>query len=279
MTLGIDIGGSYLRYEVRDGERSLQHGILKSREIGLCTFIKEMLQEEKAIDTVAVSYAGQVQNGTILSAPHIDVDERGIKATVERDYDVELLIENDLNCAVMAEAQHYDCDTIAALSVGTGLGLGVMDSGRLIRGKKGIATELGHMPYMESPFVCSCGKNNCIELYCSGSGLAHWKKHYGLDPALTLETLEQSSQREAQKIYEAFHEAFLHAAGTAVTLFNPQMLVLGGGIGKNEALRLKLEEKLDTYAFPLGVKNLKIVLSELENASLEGAFLLKEYHV
>jgi glucokinase len=279
MTLGIDIGGTYLRYEIREGKRCLQLGVLKSTEMGLYAFMEKMLKKEKNIATVAISYAGQVQNGTIVSAPHIAVDETDIKTMVESNYDVELLIENDLNCAVIAEASYYDCDTIAALSVGTGLGLGVIDGGRLIRGKAGIATELGHMPYKESLFVCSCGKRNCIELYCSGSGLARWKKWYGLDPSLTLEALQQSSQRKAQKIYEVFYEALFHAAGTAVTLFNPQILVLGGGIGKNEALRLKIEENLAAYALPLAAKDLKIVLSELKNASLEGAFLLKEYHV
>ena len=279
MTLGIDIGGTYLRYEIREGKTPLRQGILKSAEIGLCAFIEKMLHREKTIQRIAVSYAGQVYEGSVLSAPNMTVDKTDIKAYIEAHYAVELLIENDLNCAVIAEANYFGCVTIAALFVGTGLGLGVMDSGRLIRGKEGMATELGHMPYQESPFLCGCGKNNCIELYCSGSGLLRWKNYYGLDSAWTLEALQQSSQSEAQKIYEAFYEALLHAAGTAVTLFNPKLLVLGGGIGKNEALRLKIEEKLKAYALPLGVKNLRIVLSKLENASLEGAFLLKEYHV
>jgi len=279
MTLGIDIGGSYLRYEIREESLSIERGAMKSSQRGLYAFIESMLEKRGEINTVAVSYAGQIEEGIILSSPHIVIDETDIGTSLLSKYHVSFFIENDVNCAVMAEAKYFGCDTLNALYIGTGMGLGVMEKGRLLRGAKGIATELGHIPYKETPFVCGCGKKNCIELYCSGSALQRWKAYYGITEALCLEKIYQSSTQEVQEIARAFHDALLYAVGITVTLFNPSLLVLGGGIGKRALVYDFVKENLEKYALPLGVHSLEIVRSELENASLEGTFLLKEYHV
>ncbi len=279
MILGIDIGGSYLRYELRKNNILVTRNVLKSVQTGLYAFLKGILDEHHTITTVFISYAGQVNNGVILSAPNIAIDEHNIKASIEEKYSVELFIENDLNCAVLAESALYKSNDICAISVGTGLGLGVISSTTLIKGFENIATELGHIPYKESPFTCNCGKKNCIELFCSGSGLMKWKKEYGLDESLTLKELKNSYNKDAKRIYDEFFKALFHAFGTIITLFNPQILVLGGGIILNNKYILQeVKKNIKNYALPLALKNIKIVHTQLKNASLEGAFLLKDFH-
>lgn len=277
MKLGVDIGGTYLRYELRMHDKTVKKASLKSQEIGLCHFLEMILNKEKQISTVFISYAGQIKDGVILAAPNIKIDKHDIKAYTEAKYGVKLFIENDLNCAVLAQAKAYNTQNICAVYVGTGLGLGVITSSLLLRGNDNIATELGHIPYKNTPFRCNCGKQNCIELFCSGSGLLHWEKYYKLESKLSLEQLRQSRNDKAQKIYGAFIEAFLHALGIVVTLFNPKVLVLGGGlVMNNRYLYEVVREKIGAYAMPLSLQNIKIVISELEDASLEGAFLLQE---
>jgi len=280
MTLGIDIGGTYLRYSLREEEKELAKAALKSADIGLCAFLDDMLKKEQKIEEICISYAGQVHNGVILSAPNIAIDKHDIQEYIESEYGVMLYIANDLNCAVLAEAQVYAAQDICAVYVGTGLGLGVLSSSVVIKGGTGIATELGHVPYKKSPFICSCGKENCIELFCSGSGLLRWKKHYKLDENLTLQQLRESKNEDANKIANAFYEALLYALGTTITLFNPKTLVLGGGIVKSDAsIHTEVDQRIKSYAMPLSLQKLKIAVSQFENASLEGAFLLKDDNV
>ncbi|ADN08526.1 ROK family protein [Sulfurimonas autotrophica] len=279
MKLGIDIGGTYLRYELRENDKTIKKSSLKSAQTGLCSFLEMILHEEKKISSIFIAYAGQVNEGVILSAPNITIDKHEIKAYIEAKYNVKLFIENDLNCAVLAEAKSCKTENICAVYAGTGLGLGVVSSSVLIKGSDNIATELGHIPYKDTPFTCNCGKHNCIELFCSGSGLLRWKEYYKLKPELSLEQLHQSKKDEAQKIYNEFIEALLYAVGTTITLFNPKVLVIGGGlIMHNRYLHGIIQERIKAYALPLALKNIKITISTLEDASLEGAFLLKDLY-
>jgi glucokinase len=279
MRLGIDIGGTYLRYELKKNGKTVERASLKTAQTGLCSFLETILKKEKKISAVFVAYAGQVREGVILSSPNIIIDKHNIKAYIEATYNVKLFIENDLNCAVLAEAKSSKVEDICAVYAGTGLGLGVISSSTLIKGADNIATELGHIPYKESPFTCKCGKDNCIELFCSGSGLLRWKEHYKLKAQLSLEQLGQSKNDKAQKIYNEFMQALLHALGTTITLFNPKVLVLGGGlIMHNRYLEKIIQERIKAYALPLALQNIKIRISQLEDASLEGAFLLKDLY-
>jgi len=274
MILLIDIGGTYLRYEIRKGEKIVKKAKLKSSEIGLCKFIEIILVQEN-IKTIAISYAGQVRDGKILSSPHIKIDKHNIKEYIEQKYGVKLYIENDLNCSVLAEANYFKAENIANIAIGTGLGLGVISSKMLIKGSDGIATELGHIPYKESPFLCSCGKSNCLELFCSGSALKLWEEYYHFQSYFNLEELEKSNTKNAMKIYKQFKDALLFTCGVVVTLFNPKILVLGGGVIKSNPNFINLiQEELVNYAMPLSVKNLKITKSYLDDAPLEGAYLL-----
>lgn len=180
MNLAIDAGGTNLRAQIWDNEKLVKSLKSKSSEIGLYSWIKNILKEFNSIDTVGIAYAGQVEDGKIISAPNIKVDKHNIKEALESEFDISLKIENDLLCAVLAESFAHKSDDICAIYVGTGLGLGVMESGKIIRGKHNMATEIGHIPYKKAPFNCGCGRDNCIELYASGSGLKNGSSTEGL---------------------------------------------------------------------------------------------------
>jgi len=280
MRLGIDIGGTYLRYEIRDAAQTIEKGTLRSAQTELCVFIQETLERKRSITSVFISFAGQVQDGKIIDSPHLKTKIKDIKNYIQSRYAVELLIENDLTCAVLAEARFYRSENITALYVGTGLGMGVISEGRVVHGAANIAAEIGHIPYKEAPFSCSCGKTNCLELYASGSGIARFLEYNELDRDLQLQQLRKSQKSSAKEIYANFIEALLHAAGSAITLCNPEILVLGGGI-MHDDLQIydTIVKKIGHYAMPLSLQNAKIVLSQLEDAALEGAFLLKDTYV
>ncbi|MFY9143140.1 ROK family protein [Sulfuricurvum sp.] len=275
-TLTIDIGGTYLRSELHSGSEIFSQTI-RSDAQGLLSFIEEQMAAHPDIGFIGISYAGQVYEGEILSAPNISIDEHRLKAVVESRYDVTLAIDNDLNCAIMAEAQHWGTETLCALYVGTGIGSAVIDGGRLIRGSGNLSFEIGHIPYRHAPFVCGCGRSNCIELFASGSGIAKWCTRLKIDEDPFLERLKHSSDTNAQMIVKEFETALLSAAGTLVTLGNPALLVLGGGIIRENPYLLKLlRERLGEFALRPSLQNLRIEISVLDNASMDGAKLLQE---
>ena len=275
MNLTIDAGGTNLRADIWDNSLHVNSLHIKSSDIGLASWIESILKEYDAVTTIGIAYAGQVKDGRIVAAPNIDVDEYEIKKTIESRYNVTLKIENDLTCAVVAESKAMQSDNICALYAGTGLGLGVIASGKIVRGSSNMAAEIGHIPYREAPFKCGCGRSNCIELFASGSGIQKWIEYYNLTCKPNLEDLKSCKDHN---ILEMFETALLYAAGSTITLFNPEVLVLGGGIMvANPYLEQMIIECIHDYALPQALEDLKICSSSLENAPRKGALLLKDY--
>jgi glucokinase len=270
--LAIDIGGTWLRYELVGEEEVC--GKVPSKETPLAAFIESFVSQHPGIDAIAVSYAGQVHEGTILSAPNIEVDEPDLQSWAEAVLGLPLRLENDLNCAALAESVYWGERDLAALYSGTGLGAGIVEKGEICHGFRSLAGEIGHVPFREAPFACGCGKRNCLELYASGSGLAKWAERLGC-PDTTLEGLRLSPKAACRQVAADFETALLHAAATLVTLCNPKVLVLGGGVvAHNPGLADMVEKRLGQYALKASLEGLKVARSRIENASLEGAKLL-----
>ena len=276
MKLVLDAGGTSIRAQIYEHGMCVTTLHAKSREKGLAAYIEEVLATYGAIKVVCISYAGQVREGVILSAPNITVDRHDIKKYFAAKYGIEVLIENDLNCAVLAEAKEHESGDICAVYVGTGLGLGVLSGGNLVRGASSVATELGHIPYKKTPFACGCGRENCIELFASGSALEKWSRYYLLG-SCELEALRTSEAAHAKEVYEEFIKALLAALGTVVTLFNPKVLVLGGGVIENNPFLYEIIlQNIPLYALGVSLEGLKIVQTTIEDAPLKGAYLLKD---
>ena len=276
MKLVLDVGGTSIRGEIYEHGACIATLHAKSREKGLAAYIEELIAAYSAIKVVCISYAGQVRDGVILSAPNITVDRHDIKKYFAAKYGIEILIENDLNCAVLAEAKEHESGDICAVYVGTGLGLGVLSGGNLVRGASSVATELGHIPYKKAPFACGCGRENCIELFASGSALEKWSRYYLLG-SCELEALRTSEAAHAKEVYEEFIKALLAALGTVVTLFNPKVLVLGGGVIENNPFLYEIIlQNIPLYALGVSLEGLKIVQTTIEDAPLKGAYLLKD---
>ncbi len=271
--LAIDIGGTHLRYELI-GETEVC-GNMSSRDSELAHFIGTMIEKYSDIDAVAISFAGQVHDGTILSAPNIETEIVDIQAHFESKYGIRIRIENDLNCAALAESVYWGEENLVALYSGTGLGSGIIEKGEIVYGSRGLAGEIGHIPYREAPFACGCGKHNCIELYASGSGIEKWMAHLDCKEPVDLDRLFRSGSESCRSIAEKYIDALLYAAATLVTLCNPKIVVLGGGVIRHNPFVLEsLNARLGDFALHAAMEDLRLEASHIENASLEGAKLL-----
>lgn len=273
MKLFIDVGGTNLRSELYTSSEIISQKV-SSQERELVKYIEHLLVLYPLISFIGISFAGQVYKGEILSAPNLHISKPKIKEYFESRYNLRLEIENDLKCAVVAEAEFFKSDSIVALYVGTGIGSAFIDEGKIVRGVKNQAFEIGHVAYKEAPFACGCSKTNCLELFASASGMNKWMKHFNI-PKLLLDELENSKEKHTKEIAISFKEALLHAVAMLITLCNPEVIVLGGGVIKNNEYLLKyIKENLEGNVQKNTLKEVQIVVSSLKNGSMEGAKLL-----
>lgn len=267
----IDYGASRCRYVIETSEGELS-GEFASGDNDLESFICLELESRETLEAVHIAYAGQVINGNIYSAPNIDADHTRLKSVIERRYNIPVKIENDLKCAALAEYHAREkCVSLFAAYIGTGFGGALVEEGNLLRGNSNMAGEVGHIPFKKAPFFCGCGKDDCVELYCSGSALARWIAYYGLTCDPTLEAIASSNDERAALILENFYDALSHAVSTIVTLFNPTYLILGGAVvTDNPQLKNKVHKNVTESAFLPSAKDVKIKISAFKDGCLEG---------
>ncbi|WP_428023514.1 ROK family protein [Arcobacter sp.] len=258
MYLYIDKGGTYTRYQIDNGE------ILISEEKNFISFLKQILQVHKDITHVNISFAGQVNNNIIHSAPNIGIENFDFNEAFPNH---KIKIDNDLNCAVLAESKYFNEKNIVALYVGTGIGAGIVTGGNLVHGVANCAGEIGHIPFKATPFLCGCGKNNCVELHTSGIALSKWSKHLGKE----IKSLDEFPET----LYKEFLEGLMFSVSILVNIFNPKVLVMGGGVISNNPFLVDyIKDNISKYAFQNNLKELLIEMTSLENAPLDGAKLL-----
>ncbi len=263
----IDWGGTHFRCVV-EGEESFSFE-KPSAGIDITAELENLFSKFGHIRRVGISFAGQVCDNVILSAPNISAQNIDLNAHFT---DKSIFVQNDLKCAALAEAAYFGEANIAALYVGTGLGSAYIENSRLICGTRNIAGEIGHIPYIATGERCGCGKDNCLELTASGSGLAKSAKAVNLEA----HTIEELLKNEAgKKIVEGFIRGVGYGASLIITMLNPKILVIGGGILQaNEWLVNDIKEFVAANGFKKSVDACEIKLSSLQNGSLEGARLL-----
>lgn len=270
--LYIDVGGTFLRANLYENGICIEDIKVSSKDNLLWNFTQKEILKNRDIEFIGISYAGQVRDGVILSSPNITIDEHNIAKEAMDKYGIKLVIQNDLNCAALAERDYFDSKYIAVLYVGSGLGSAVIDNSKLVEGSLNLSFELGHIPYKKSSFVCGCGKDNCLELFASGNALKKQLHLRGLEFEPKIDMIKKLGIITAE-----FEEALLYACGVLVTLANPKILVLGGGVIKSNPYLLELiKTNLNKVAFAPSLQNLEIRLSEIENGSLEGSKLLQK---
>lgn len=271
--LAVDLGGTHLRYSYADKLDDIKK--IRSKDRGIFELFDELLREFSDIERVGISFAGQVCSSTIFSAPNITVEEPiDIKEFFAKK-GVEAFIENDLKCAALAEADFYGHGDIFVAYLGTGFGGAYISKDGLLKGSGNLAGEIGHLPFKKSPLICGCGKDNCVELFCSGSGLIKSKEYYGVDASLSLQDILDSEDEQIKLLASDFKDSFMHALGCGIVAYNPSRVVLGGGVVESNPFLVDFAIKnIANYAPGFALKEIKINKSTLEEGALKGASLL-----
>lgn len=281
--LALDVGGTTTRFQIDDGETEKR----RTTPAGLLALIQEILAENGGIDKVGISFAGQVCDGKILSAPNIQLGElegMDVPSAFKERFGVAGAIENDLKCAALAEAKaRPEVQSLVAFFPGTGVGGAMVENGQLIRGKRNLAGEVGHIPFMDAPFTCGCGNSNCLELFASGSGLKKWLDYYHYQErhlgevidTLKFGKIDKKKKERLDVIFQQFVDGIFHGVSTLNTLLNPEVIVLGGGISAKHPFLIEyVKSRMAEEGFP-PARDVAIEASAYgEAAPITGAGLL-----
>lgn len=254
MNLLIDFGGTNFKYCLDDGEVF----VIPSDKTDLLDFIESQIKISDCIKNIAVSFAGQVRNGIILSAPNIELKNLDIKNYVFEKYKINLLIENDLNCAAIYEYSKYNVSSVAVLYIGTGFGSAFVINGKVLSGYSNLSGEIGHIPFRKMESFCPCGRNDCLELSTSGKALQGKK-------------LEECDQN----IIETLKDGLKHSFFTVLNLIDPDVFVFGGSvISHNKWLIDFLKEEYKNSSFYKIRNDVQIFVSDSEYGNIEGLKIL-----
>ncbi|NGN91529.1 ROK family glucokinase [Nocardioides sp. KC13] len=183
LACGVDVGGTKILGGVVDHDGNIieDHRVespAKSPE-AIEAAIVEVVQELKTrhpIECVGIGAAGYIDKGrsTVMFAPNIAWRDVPLKERLEKVLELPVVIENDANAAAWGEFEYgagAEVDNMMLVTVGTGVGGGLVLEGELYRGAFGVGAEIGHMRVVPNGHLCGCGNRGCWEQYASGSAL------------------------------------------------------------------------------------------------------------
>jgi fructokinase len=268
--LGIDLGGTKTEIIALAAEG----GVALRRRIGtprdydsLIRALGELVQgvetELGARGTVGMAIPGSESFGSnlIKNANTTYLIGKPLRRDLENILARPVRLANDANCFALSEASDGAAAGAAAVFgviAGTGVGGGVVIGGKVLGGAHGIGGEWGHIP-LPAPSLeeitiaplCYCGKRGCLEVWCSGPGLAQdFKRVTGRDA--TAEQIAESNGAEERAALTRLIDRLARAMATLVNILDPDVIVMGGGLSNIDRLYGELPPLVEKYGFNLG---------------------------
>lgn len=205
LTIGVDVGGTKIAAGVVDGagrvvaetRRATPAQDADKVRDTIGDAVDELLAGHDAV-AVGIAAAGFVDaaRATVMFAPNLAWRDEPLRDEVQRRTGLPVVVENDANAAAWAEARFgagRGFRHVLALTVGTGLGGGVVQDGRVLRGEFGAAAEVGHIVMVPGGRPCPCGLEGCLERYASGTALTRRAREIaGTSPVLAHDLLRRA---------------------------------------------------------------------------------------
>lgn len=210
--------------------------------------------------------------------PHVALPrDYPIRAALERALGTRVALDNDANLAALAEhtlGGARGARVSITVTIGTGVGCGIVVDGRIFRGAFGGAGELGHAPVGADGPACRCGVPGCAEPIAGGAGIAALARESGFD-AHGARDVFASALPQAAWLRERMIDRLGQLLGVAVQVLNPDCIVIGGGVAQaGEALMQPLRRSLERYALASHRRGLRLEPARLgERAGVIGAGL------
>lgn len=282
--LGIDIGGTKIRMGIIDSNGKIFYEEQVPTAFPLYVYLEQQVLRILAlypeVEAIGVGTHGFVdpKEGRVIYATEILPGWSGtaVKQQLEKATGKRVELENDANCVALAESKFgaaKGLDRVVCLTLGTGLGGGVLWDGKLLSGgPHGGAGELGHMLLYPGGVLCPCGRRGCGEQYVSGTAIRRRIKEAGLD--ITPQELFEKAAVDlvCMQVVEGFTADLAFIVSNLQAAFDMEMMIIGGGVSESAELwwDLFLKQLEPQLLNPLAVE-----VAQFENdAGILGAALL-----
>ncbi|OCL60324.1 ROK family glucokinase [Streptococcus agalactiae] len=308
--LGIDLGGTTIKFGILTLEGEVQekwaietNTLENGRHIvsDIVEFLKHRLSlyglTKDDFLGIGMGSPGAVDrtSKTVTGAFNLNwADTQEVGSVIEKEVGIPFFIDNDANVAALGErwvgagANNPD---VVFVTLGTGVGGGVIADGNLIHGVAGAGGEIGHMIVdPENGFTCTCGNKGCLETVASATGVVRVARQLAeqyegssaikaaIDNGDTVTSKDifiaaEDGDKFANSVVERVSRYLGLAAANISNILNPDSVVIGGGVSAaGEFLRSRVEKYFVTFAFPQVKKSTKIKIAELGNdAGIIGA--------
>lgn len=269
--IGIDLGGTHIRAgrvanDMIETQNQMRTPKNPKDEWDTVDAIKEVIRTviNEQVEAIGIGVPSLVdrERGIVYNVTNIPYwEEVHLKKALEKEYQVPIYLDNDANCFALGE-RHFgvgrDYQNFVGLTIGTGLGGGIIQQGRLLQDANCGSGEFGMLPY----------KDNVLEYYASGSFFQHV---YGIDGK---EMFLKAQQKDSVAI-EAYRQLGIHlAAAVKMVMYtvDPEMIVFGGSVADaHELYEEVLYEHIQDFGYPNSIKNLQIFFSKMESPGILGA--------
>ncbi len=274
MYYGFDMGGTKIELAVFDNELNQvwQKRVRTPKDdyqTLLNTFLELTLEADEKFNCqgkVGVGVPGIVNHaeGTVFTTNVPTAQYKPLIHDLANILQRPVKVENDANCFALSEAWDPDFKrypTVLGLILGTGVGGGFIINGKVLSGKNGIAGEIGHMNLSVRgakllgekvpEITCGCGQTACFETYLSGPGFERIYSSFTNEKRSAIEIIEQYKQGDIQAKEHVNRYISLLAMfmGQIVTVFDPDLVVIGGGLSQFEEIYKQLPEVLPQYLY------------------------------
>lgn len=293
VTIGIDLGGSRIKGGIIERDGTLRNSMMARTRTSfgydaLVTQLTELIEQLKfcakdRLEGVGLGVPGLLDNKSfkVINSQNIDIlDDHTVARDLTAKIGLPVVMSNDADCMAIGEGisgaakgvKHY-----IAVTLGTGVGGAVISNGVLIQGCQGGGGEIGHLSIDMNGPECSCGGLGCLEAYIGREGIRHYvRANY---PRLVNTSLKKlcdmaiQGNENAANIYWYIGHYLGIGLASLVNIFNPQIIVVGGGIaGAGDLLLKPLENELKLRALNSYAENIEVKAAELGNwAGVVGA--------
>lgn len=315
MIVGVDLGGTSIKlalltnngefidkWEVPTDKSDSGKHIPKTITIAIEEKLKQMGKTKEDIAGIGIGAPGSVrlEDGLIFAAVNLGWVNFPLKEILEKESGIPVIVDNDANIAAVGEmwkGAGNGAKDVVMVTLGTGVGGGVIVNGDVAHGISGSAGEIGHITVqLENGVLCNCGKTGCLETISSATGIARIanEKLQNTTKETVLKEMSNSSPITSKDVFEAYsngdevaEEIVNHVmrylalvlAGVGNTL-NPENIIIGGGVSNAGELLLKpLKKYFDEFAFTTVRDSTKLSIAKLGNdaGAIGAAYLVKKF--
>ena len=252
----LEIGGTHLRLGLVDDELNLLYfSKIPTEQLAKAVDKVEFLSREFAflieqaggierVRALCLSLASLMDSRRriVYSSPMISgFNDIPLADCLEEKFGLPVIMEKDVNLLLLYEVYRYNLpkdDIVSGIFLGTGLGNAICIDGKVYRGASGAACELGHIPIPNEKRICGCGKPGCMELRTGGKLIQSLTQQHGWN--INRLFVEHSDSIEVQDIL--YH--FALAVATEVTILDPAVVLIGGGVVEMEGFPLETVQKI-----------------------------------